>query len=154
MTLPLVVHSVDQLHGAVGRELGPSPWLRVGTQQVVAFTRASGDRDRAPGPVTGGVPTESGPRTVPDLLTLALISTLATSLYDLRLGSARLNYGLDRVRFPAPVRVGSRVRLRCTLREPEGRRDGVLLPIDFTVELEGSRPPACVARKMSLVVLR
>lgn len=150
---PAVVRTREELETLVGVELGPGPWVTVDQERIDLFARATGDHqwihvdaERAAGGPYG--------RTIAHgYLTLSLISALAEDLYEFRLGTARLNYGLDKVRFPAPVPVGSEVRLRCTVAEVIPRTDALLVPIDFTVDLAGSARPACVARKMSLVLL-
>lgn len=150
---PLVVSTRDGLDAAIGAELGPGPWTTVDQDRIDAFAAATGDhqwihvdRERA----------ASGPygRTIAhDQLTLSLISALAGDLYRFELGTARLNYGWDRVRFPAPVPVGSRIRLHATVANAEPRDRAVLVAIDVTVELEHSPRPACAASKLSLILL-
>lgn len=132
MSSALVVRTLAELEAAVGVELGPGPWLTVSSSRIARFVEATGSAD---------------------FLAVSLISGLAPDLYAFELGSARLNYGLDRVRFLAPLSAGSRVRLRCTIADVERRNGSALVPIDFVVEVEGASEPACEARKMSLILL-
>jgi len=150
VSLPVVLRSVADLAAVVGHELGPGPWLTIDPRRVRAFHGSTDPAAPAPGGAgySEQVTTDRG-----HYLPLVLISSMAADLYDLQLGSARLNYGLDRVRFTDPVPVGARVRLRCTLAEPRVREGSVLVPIDFVVDREGADRPACIARKLSLVLL-
>lgn len=150
---PVVVHTRAELAALVGVELGPGPWLTIDQERIDLFARATGDHQWIHVDTEQAAGGPYGRTIAHGYLTLSLISGLAPDLYRFDLGTARLNYGLDKVRFPAPVPVGSRVRLRCTIAEVIPRQDAVLVPIDFTVDLAGSTRPACVARKMSLVLL-
>ncbi|WP_101523426.1 MaoC family dehydratase [Nocardioides houyundeii] len=153
MILPAVVSTPAELEALVGVELGPGPWLSVDQERIDTFARATGDHQWIHVDAERAATGPYGRTIAHGYLTLSLISSLAEDLYRFDLGTARLNYGLDKVRFPAPVPVGSRVRLRCTVAEVVSRNGSLLVPIDFTVDLEGSERPACVARKMSLVLL-
>ena len=80
-------------------------------------------------------------------LTLALLIPLMSSLLEVSGVRMSINYGLEKVRFPAPVPVGSKIRLKGQVVSVEDvKGDGVQLTVDFTVEIEGSDKPACVAR--------
>ena len=150
---PLVVTTPAELDAAVGVELGPGPWCTVDQDRIDTFAAASGDHQWIHVDPERAATGPYGRTIAHGQLTLSLISSLAADLYRFDLGSARLNYGLDRVRFPAPVPVGSRVRLRATVAAVQPRQDAALVSIDFTVELEHAERPACVARKLSLVLL-
>ncbi len=138
------------LAALVGQELGTSPWQRIEQPRVDGFADATGDHQwihvdparAAAGPF--GAPIAHG------FLTLSLLPMLSEQAFavdDVRMG---VNYGLNRVRFPAPVRVGSRVRGRFVLRAFDPLDDGgVQLLIESTIELEGSAKPACVAESVT-----
>lgn len=149
---PLVIPDRACLDAAVGVELGPGPWLRIDQQRIDTFADATGDHQWIHTDLERAQQGPYGRTIAHGYLTLSLISSLAEDLYRFDLGTARLNYGLDKVRFPTPVPVGSRVRLRCTIAAVTERAGGLLVPIDFTVQLEGSEKPACLARKMSLIL--
>jgi acyl dehydratase len=149
---PLVLPDRAGLEAAVGVELGPGPWLRIDQQRIDTFADATGDHQWIHTDLERAQQGPYGRTIAHGYLTLSLISSLAEDLYRFDLGTARLNYGLDKVRFPTPVPVGSRVRLRCTIAAVTERAGGLLVPIDFTVQLEGSDKPACLARKMSLIL--
>jgi acyl dehydratase len=149
---PWVIRDREELDAAVGRELGPGEWLTVDQERIDAFAAVSGDHQWIHVDPVRAATGPHGCTIAHGQLTLSLLSWLTAGLYRFELGSARLNYGLDRVRFPAPVPVDSRIRLRATIGDPEPRTGAVLVPVDCTVEVDGADRPACVARKLSLVL--
>lgn len=144
---------VGHLPELAGSELGPGPWHEVTQVMVDLFAEATGDDqwihvepDRAAtGPFGGTV--------AHGYLTLALLPALQRQLWTfvgMRMG---VNYGLEKVRFPAPVKVGSRVRLRVRVLGVDARPDGsMLMRNEATVEIEDGVRPACVAQTLALVV--
>jgi acyl dehydratase len=133
----------------VGQELGASDWVPVDQARINQFAQATGDHQwihldpvrSAAGPF--GAPIAHG------FLTLSLLPMLFESAFvvdDVRMG---VNYGLNRVRFVSPVRVGSRVRGRFKLLSFEPLEGGAQLTVEATIELEGSAKPACVAETVS-----
>lgn len=145
--------SADELRESVGVDLEPSSWFRIGQQRIDAFAEATGDHqwihtdpDRAAhGPY--------GTTIAHGYLTLSLSAQLSAEVYDFAFGKARINYGLERVRFPAPVPVGSRVRLHCRFEEVLDKPPNSLLArARLTFELEGHDKPACVADKLTLLL--
>ncbi|MBO0787049.1 MAG: MaoC family dehydratase [Actinobacteria bacterium] len=142
-----IVSGLDELKGLAGTDLGHTGWLEVSQQRVNAFADATGDHQwihvdperAAAGPFGGTI--------AHGYLTLSLVVPLFTELLEVREVRMGINYGLDKVRFPAPVRAGSRIRLAAvvTAAEPAGRR-AVQLSMDFTVEVAGSASPACEAQ--------
>ncbi|WFE36297.1 MaoC family dehydratase [Micromonospora sp. WMMD975] len=136
----------DQLADLAGADLGHTAYRTVTQDQVDLFADATDDHqwihvdpERArSGPF--GAPIAHG------FLTLSLAVPLWTELLEVKGVSTKLNYGLDRVRFPAPVVVGSRVRMRATVVEVTEVRGGYQLAVDQTIEIEGGQKPAVVAR--------
>ncbi|WBB75917.1 MaoC family dehydratase [Micromonospora sp. WMMD1128] len=136
----------DQLADLAGADLGHTAYRTVTQDQVDLFADATDDHqwihvdpERArSGPF--GAPIAHG------FLTLSLAVPLWTELLEVKGVSTKLNYGLDRVRFPAPVVVGSRVRMRATVVEVTEVRGGYQLAVDQTIEIEGGEKPAVVAR--------
>ncbi|WFE40892.1 MaoC family dehydratase [Micromonospora sp. WMMD998] len=136
----------DQLADLAGADLGHTAYRTVTQGQVNLFADATDDHqwihvdpERArSGPF--GAPIAHG------FLTLSLAVPLWTELLEVKGVSTKLNYGLDRVRFPAPVMVGSRVRMRATVVEVTEVRGGYQLAVDQTIEIEGGTKPAVVAR--------
>ena len=141
-------HLAD-LAALAGQEIGTSDWLLIEQARIDLFAQATGDHQwihidparAAAGPF--GAPIAHG------FLTLSLLPMLfegAFAVADVRMG---VNYGLNRVRFVSPVRVGSRVRGRFKLLRYEPLDGGAQLTVEATIELEGSAKPACVAETVS-----
>jgi acyl dehydratase len=152
-----VVTSPDQLQDFVGQELGVSPWLEITQDRVDAFADATGDHQFIHVDPERAARTPFGGTIAHGLLTLSLVPSLGDArtgvVFDLQ-PRMRINYGLNRVRFPAPVRVGKRVRLRTTLQsvEPVGP-DVYQLVYLQTMEIEGETKPALVAETISRLYL-
>lgn len=149
----LEVETMAHLTGHVGCTIGPTGWIAVDQEMVDAFGTLTRDRnwyhhdvERAARELPGGTTIVHG------LLTLALVPGLRQQVLHVRRHGRALNYGSDRVRFPAPVPVGSRLRLRSRVDRAEDHRDGVLLRLVDTVELAGSAKPALVTHSLTLVV--
>jgi acyl dehydratase len=148
--MPTVFESPAALAGAVGQKLGESGWLEITQERVNLFADATDDHqwihvdpERArQGPF--GAPIAHG------YLTLSLVSRFLPEIVTVKGISMGVNYGVDRVRFPSPVRVGARVRGSGELLEAEPQKDGSLqAKIRVTVEIEGQAKPACVAETLS-----
>jgi acyl dehydratase len=147
-----VIDDVDELRGLIGELVGTSDWLEVTQERVDAFADATDDHqwihvdpDRA----------RSGPfgsTIAHGYLTLSLIPFLSTQVLVLRFGKARLNYGLNKVRFPSPLVVGSRVRDRVEVDSVVEVPAGTQVTLRHTLETEVSERPACVAETVVLVV--
>ncbi|NMO56110.1 MaoC family dehydratase [Actinoplanes sp. TBRC 11911] len=143
----VTVKGIDELSALVGEELGASSWLEITQERVDQFADSTGDHQwihvdparAAQGPFGG--PIAHG------YLTLSLVIPLFGEILKVDGVKMGVNYGLEKVRFPSPVRVGSKIRLVARLVSieelPEGAAQGVF---DFTIEVDGSAKPACVAR--------
>nr|WP_218891236.1 MaoC family dehydratase [Actinomycetospora corticicola] len=137
---------VDGVRAAVGRELGPGDWFTVDQSRVDGFADDTEDHqwihvdpERAASSPFGGTIAHG-------FLTLSLLPHLANSARRLDGVTMGVNYGLNKVRFPAPVKVGSRVRATVTITDAEDLPgDGVQVVSKVTVEIEGSEKPACIA---------
>ena len=138
--------SLRDLESRVGEEVGVSPWIEVTQERIDTFAKAIGDfqwihvdAERAKSSPFGGTIAHG-------FLTLSLLSHLSERTFgftDRRMG---INYGLNRVRFTAPVPSGSRVRARFTLQKFEKLGDGgVQVTWNTVVEIEGQQKPALVA---------
>ncbi|NDL55576.1 MaoC family dehydratase [Phytoactinopolyspora mesophila] len=146
MSTPRVVDGVDGLKALVGQHLGPTDWLPVPQEQVDQFAAATGDNqwihvdaERAAGGPFGGTIAHG-------FLTLASIPVVLTELLQVKGFSMGVNYGLDKVRFPAPVPVGSKVRASVVVDDVSEVSGGVQTAYTITFEVEGGTKPACVAR--------
>jgi acyl dehydratase len=136
---------LDELRGYVGQRLGASPWHEVTQEQVNMFADATGDRQwihvdpqrAAAGPFGG--PVAHG------FLTLSLAPLLVAEVLKVADASVTINYGLNRVRFPAPLPVGGRVRADVTCTGVDDVPGGLQATFIVTFEREGGTKPVCVA---------
>lgn len=141
-----VVDSIQGLKDLVGQEIGPTDWLTVTQARIEQFAEATEDQqwihlDR------GRAQRESpyGTTIAHGFLTLSLLSHLMKQAIQVRGVRMGVNYGLNRVRFPAPVRSGARIRARVKLDSVKDFPGGSEAALSFTVECEGSDKPCCVA---------
>ena len=142
-----VFEGLDEVRLAVGMELGTSDWLEITQERVNQFADATGDHqwihvdvDRANAESPFGGPIAHG------YLTLSLSNALLPEIVEVQGVSMGVNYGVGKVRFPAPVPVGAAVRLRAHVDAVDEVRDGVQLTVDFTVEVRGADKPAVAAQ--------
>ncbi|MEV4546091.1 MaoC family dehydratase [Micromonospora echinaurantiaca] len=141
--------SLDELAAAVGETIGPGDWQRIDQSRVDLFADATDDHQwihvdpqrAAAGPFGGTV--------AHGYLTLSLLPALAGGLYRMQGVRMGVNYGLNRVRFPAPVRVGSAIRASATIAEVSPVDGGVQLVAAVTVESDAGGKPVCVAETVS-----
>ena len=128
-----------------GREIGTSDWVAVDQSRIDLFAQATGDAQWIHVDPARAAAGPFGATVAHGFLTLSLLSELAAGAFriaDVRMG---LNYGLDRVRFPSPVPVDSRLRAVCVLDKFEPVAGGAQLTLTVTIEREGGAKPACVA---------
>ena len=146
MTAKTVV-SFDDVAALAGKDLGYSEWREITQDQVNLFADATDDHQwihtdpekAADGPFGG--PIAHG------FLTLSLLIPMWGELFDVSDVKTKVNYGLDKVRFTSPVKVGARIRMTVTIAEvSEVRGNGLHLVADATIEIEGEEGPAVVAR--------
>jgi len=142
---------VSALAELAGRELGPTSWLEVTQERIDAFASATGDPQWIHTDPARAAEGPFGTTIAHGFLTLSLCVPM---LYELLPPSGRLvvNYGVNRVRFPAPVPAGSRVRGRFRVLSVEEAPRGERATIEAVVECEGLDKPACVAELVVLTV--
>ena len=137
--------TMAELPSLKGQELGTSPWIEITQERVNTFADATDDHQWIHVDVEKAAQGPFGGTIAHGYLTLSLLPVLLSSISrvdGIRMG---INYGLNRVRFLSPVRVGSRIRARSVLKEVTKIPDGVQAALDVTVEIEGVDKPACVA---------
>ena len=137
------------LQERVGQELGTSEWLAIDQARIDAFAAATGDHQWIHVDPVRAATGPFGATVAHGFLTLSLLPMLfetGFAIDDVRMG---INYGLNKVRFPAPVRVGSRLRGRFVLSSFELIAGGAQMVVLSTVEIEGGAKPACVAESVS-----
>jgi acyl dehydratase len=153
MTIPN--YTMTTVQTFVGRELGVTDWVTVGQDRIDQFAACTGDRqwihvdvERARRESPFGGPIAHG------YLSLSLVAAMVTELGVIPPDAASaLNYGLDKVRFVAPVKAGARVRLRASLVSAEPQSGGrMLLKLQGTLEIEGEAKPALVAEVLCMLV--
>jgi acyl dehydratase len=140
-----ILEQPADLLGLVGQSLGTTEWIEVTQQQVDLFADATGDRQwihidaerAAKGPFKGAI--------AHGYLTLSLTPAVIAQVLEIREVTAALDYGLNKVRFPAPVRVGSQVRAAVTVASAQQKTSGVESVFKLTYEIDGQARPACVA---------
>jgi acyl dehydratase len=140
---------LQDLRSEVGQEIGVSEWITVDQQRIDKFAEATGDHQWIHVDPVRAAKGPFGKTIAHGFLTLSLMPELfanAFSVDDVRMG---VNYGLNKVRFTAPVPSGSRVRGRFVLKAFDDLEGGAQLTIEMQVELEGSAKPACVAESLS-----
>lgn len=145
----------DAYRSLIGREIGVSGWHQIDQEAIDAFARLTHDHQFIHvDPVRAGA-TSLGGTVAHGFLTLSLLSYFAGQVVPPMAGAAMsVNYGLERLRFLAPVRAGARVRGRFTVKDLRERRPGEwLLALDVRVEIEGGDKPALVAEWLGLHVI-
>jgi acyl dehydratase len=147
-----VFTSFDQLDDAVGEDLGTTDWLEVTQERVDAFADATGDHQWIHVDVERATAGPFGGTIAHGYLTLSLVPWFGTQLFSLETPGARLNYGVNKVRFPHPVKVGGRIRATAQIAEVADVPTGKQLVIRYTVEIEGEPKPACVAETVVLLL--
>ncbi len=148
--------SVEEAKQHIGEEVGISPWLEITQERVNQFAQASGDfqfihvdPERAKAETPFGGPIAHG------FLTLSLLSLLSAQSSTIKIKDCRvlINYGLDKVRFMNPVKVGARIRARFTLESVEEKSPGAfLLKHKAVVDIEGETKPAMIAEWLGMSV--
>jgi acyl dehydratase len=142
-----IMNGLDELKAQAGADLGRTGWLEVTQERVNTFADATGDHQwihvdpqrAAAGPFGGTI--------AHGYLTLSMVIPLFGELLEVRGITMGINYGLNKVRFPTPVLVGSRIRLAAALGAVEDAGvNAVQVVADFTIEVEGEAKPACVAQ--------
>ncbi|MEO6629824.1 MAG: MaoC family dehydratase [Aquihabitans sp.] len=145
-----VFEGIDEVRAAVGSHLGHSEWITITQEQVNTFAEATGDRQwihvdvaRATAESPFGGPIAHG------YLTLALTNLFLPQVVDVRGISLGVNRGTGKIRFPAPVPVGSRLRAGVELVAVEDVKGGIDTTMMITVERDGSPKPVCVVESLS-----
>ena len=147
-----VFGGLDEVKAATGEQLGSSDWHLVTQEQVNLFADATEDHQwihvdlekAAKGPFGG--PVAHG------YLTLSMLPKLSGGLWRVDGLSMVVNYGLNKVRFPQPVRVGARIRGHGQLTEVAEAKLGLIATVVVTVEIDGEAKPGCVAESLALLV--
>ncbi len=138
-----------ELKSALGEHLGYSDWLEMTQDRINKFADATGDQQWIHVDPERAKQGPFGACIAHGYLTLALVNLFLPQIVEVRGISMGVNYGSDRLRFPAPVPVGSRIRGGAELTQVEEVKGGVQATIRVTVEVEGQERPACVVETIS-----
>jgi acyl dehydratase len=149
MTAATVFANLDAVAAGVGRHLGYSDWLEITQERIDTFAEATGDHQWIHVDPARAAAGPFGTTIAHGFLTLSLLPEMfagAFAVADTRMG---VNYGLNRVRFTAPVPVGSRLRGRFKLLAYEPIAGGAQLTVEVTIEREGADRPVCIAESLT-----
>ena len=144
-----VFASPDELLHAVGRDLGASDWVTIEQDRIDLFAEATGDHQWIHVDPVAAADGPFGATIAHGYLTLALTNQFLPEIMRVDGVSMGVNYGTNKVRFPQPVTVGSRVRASATVTQAEEIKGGVQVVVTITVEIDGEAKPACVVESVS-----
>jgi acyl dehydratase len=147
-----VIQGLAGIEELVGQELGISDWLQIDQERIQRFADATGDQQWIHVDPVRAAQGPYGKTIAHGYLTLSLLPLLSSQVYQVDGLKMTMNYGLEKVRFPAVVPVGSRLRNRPVLVSLIGTKAGTQALVRHTLELEGSERPACVAEQIRLMV--
>ena len=143
---------IAELEKHLGQELGTSDWVTVDQERINTFADATGDHqwihideERAKAGPFGGTIAHG-------FLTLSLLPLLGAEVMNVTGMKMKINYGLNKVRFPKPVPAGAKVRDVVTLKEIVRKSSGIQVVMDHVIEIESSDRPACIAEAVTLMV--
>jgi acyl dehydratase len=143
-------HGIADLEAAIGQEIGPTEWFTVDQSRINGFADDTEDHQWIHVDPERAAAGPFGTTVAHGFLTLSLVPYFSSQLRSIEGVRMGINYGLDRVRFPTPVLVGSRLRARATMISLDKVADGAVQIVNrVTVEVEGGAKPACVADMVS-----
>ncbi|MBD3005198.1 MULTISPECIES: MaoC family dehydratase [Streptomyces] len=148
MAEPRIFTSPDELRSAVGEELGPSDWLEIDQKRIDLFADATGDHQWIHVDPEKAAAGPFGTTIAHGYLTLSLLPSFTPQLLRVEGVRMGINYGVNKVRFPSPVPVGSRLRATGRIVEAAEVKDGLQMTLTVTVEREGGDKPVCVAESV------
>ena len=142
-----IIETIEEIRSLIGQEVAVGDWFTVDQTRIDAFADATGDHQWIHQDVERAKTESPFGRTIAHgFLTLSLLSTLSHDCFEIRGDfKMRINYGLNRVRFPAPVLAGARIRPRFTLQSLEEFEEGYQVVWVVNVEVEGGRKPVLYA---------
>ena len=149
MAQPRIFTSVDELKAAVGEQLGYTDWLEIDQKRIDLFAEATGDHQWIHDDPEKAAAGPFGTTIAHGYLTLSLLPLFGPQLMGVEGVRMGVNYGTNKVRFPAPVPVGSRLRATGRICSVEDVPGGVQLAVAYTVEREGGDKPVCVAESVA-----
>ena len=145
------ITGLEELKQAEGQELGVSGWHAVSQKDIDAFADVTGDHQWIHVDPERAKETPFGGTIAHGYYTIALAPKLGAEVMDFKGFAFALNYGLNKVRFPAPLPVGTKVRMRAKLKELTDIPGGAQMNVEVTFEREGGDKPVCVAETLARV---
>ncbi|MER5933163.1 MaoC family dehydratase [Streptomyces sp. NPDC002054] len=149
MAEPRIFTSAEELHAGTGALLGPSDWLEVDQKRIDLFADATGDHQWIHVDPERAASGPFGSTIAHGYLTLSLLPSLVPQIMRVEGMRMGINYGTNKVRFPSPVPVGSRLRATAVITEVTEAGGGVQVAATVTVEREDGDKPVCVAETVS-----
>ncbi|AZS88195.1 MaoC family dehydratase [Streptomyces griseoviridis] len=149
MAEPRIFASAEELKAAVGEQLGYTDWLEVDQKRIDLFAEATGDHQWIHVDPEKAAAGPFGTTIAHGYLTLSLLPLFGPQLLAVEGVRMGVNYGTNKVRFPAPVPVGSRLRATARINGVEDVTGGIQVTVGFTVERDGGEKPVCVAESVS-----
>ena len=151
-TAPRVFEGIAGIEAAIGEHVGYSSWMEITQERVDAFADATGDHQWIHVDPVRAAEGPYGATIAHGSLTLSVVPLLGAEVMEIRGFGMMIKYGLDKVRFPAAVPVGSRIRAGVELTSLQRKTSGVQLNSLVTVEIDGADRPALVAETVRLMV--
>ena len=147
-----VLNNLDEAKALIGEELGLSSWQRISQRQISRFGKVTGDQQLIHmAPIKAKLYSPFKTTIAHGFLVLSLLPKFLEETYSIKSAKMGVNYGLNRVRFTAPVPVNSMVRGRVILKDFKEIKNGAKLTVEVTVELKDSSKPACIAEQVFLI---
>lgn len=144
-------NSLDEVRAAAGEPIGVSDWIEIDQDRVDAFARATDDHQWIHVDTERAAAGPFGRTIAHGYLTLSLLPRFSAETFSLKFAGAKLNYGVNKVRFPSPVPVGAKIRGRVSFGEVADVPAGVQLVQQYVIEVDGQDKPACVAETVVLL---
>ncbi len=145
----ITLNGIDDIKARIGEELGVSDWHLVTQEDIDAFAEVTGDHQWIHVDVERAKQTPFGGTIAHGYYTLSLVPRFSYALFSIEGFAFGLNYGVNKVRFPAPLPVGSRVRMRAAIAAVQDIAGGIQLATTCTFEREGGDKPVCVAETLA-----
>jgi acyl dehydratase len=142
----------EEIEAAAGQEIGTTEWVRITQERVNTFAEATGDHQWIHVDVEKARTGPFGGTIAHGYLTLSLVPWLGSQVFDLATPGAKLNYGVNKVRFPNPVLVGASVRAKVSVKEVLDIPAGKQLTLGYVIEIQDQDKPACVAETVVLLL--
>ncbi|MCW2826879.1 MAG: MaoC family dehydratase [Marmoricola sp.] len=147
-----VFSTFEEIEAAAGEEIGTTDWVEITQERVDQFADATGDHQWIHVDVERAENGPFGGTIAHGYLTLSLVPWLGSQVFELDTPGAKLNYGVNKVRFPHPLRVGSKVRAKVAVGEVTDIPAGKQLTLKYVIEIDGQDKPACVAETVVLLL--